>query len=70
MKSRFSDQANITVGNPSRISVAHTWAKDRYRVWFVAKFVLLNKGGDVTTEYFGPTPARTLISDLRTLLAR
>ncbi len=50
--------------------MAHTWAKDRYRVWFVPKFNLLNKGGDVTTEYFGPTPARTLISDLRTLLAR
>ncbi len=42
LKSRFSDQANITVIDPSRISVAHSWAKDYYRVWFVPKFVILN----------------------------
>ncbi len=42
LRSRFSDLANIAVIDPSRISVAHTWAKDRYRVWFVPKFVILN----------------------------
>ncbi len=70
MKSRFSDQANITVGNPSRISVAHTWAKDRYRVWFVPKFVILDMHGDLAKEYFGPTPIQTLTSDLQPLLAQ
>ncbi len=70
MKSRFSDQANITVVDPSRISVAHTWAKDYYRVWFVPKIVILDKRGDVAREYFGPTPSRTLASDLQPLLAQ
>ncbi len=70
LKSRFSDQANITVIDPSRISVAHSWAKDYYRVWFVPKFVFLDKGGDIVREYFGPTPARTLASDIQSLLAQ
>ena len=66
----FSDLANIAVIDPSRISVAHSWAKDRYRVWFVPKFVILDKHGDLAMEYFGPTPARTLASDIQSLLAR
>ncbi len=69
LRSRFSDLANIAVIDPSRISVAHTWAKDRYRVWFVPKFVFLDKGGDIVREYFGPTPSRTLATDLQPLLA-
>ncbi len=70
LKSRFSDQANITVIDPSRISVAHSWAKDRYRVWFVPKFVIVDKGGDIASEYFGPPPIQTLTSDLQPLLAQ
>jgi hypothetical protein len=70
LKSRFSDQANIAVIDPSRISVAHGWAKDRYRVWFVPKFVILDKHGDVAKEYFGPTPIQTLTSDLQSLQAQ
>ncbi|MFQ5540104.1 MAG: hypothetical protein ACE5FB_06840 [Candidatus Binatia bacterium] len=70
LKSRFSDHANITVIDPSRISVAHGWAKDRYRVWFVPKFVILDKHGDVAKEYFGPTPIQTLTSDLQSLQAQ
>ncbi|MFQ5541991.1 MAG: hypothetical protein ACE5E2_04110 [Candidatus Binatia bacterium] len=70
LKSRFSDKNNITVIDPSRISVAHGWAKDRYRVWFVPKFVILDKHGDVAKEYFGPTPIQTLTSDLQSLQAQ
>ncbi len=70
LRSRFSDLANIAVIDPSRISMAHTWAKDRYRVWFVPKFVFLDKGGDIVREYFGPTPVRTLASDIQSLLAQ
>lgn len=70
LRSRFSDLANIAVIDPSRISVAHTWAKDRYRVWFVPKFVIVDKGGDIASEYFGPTPARTLASDIQSLLTK
>jgi hypothetical protein len=70
LKSRFSDQANITVIDPSRISMAHGWAKDRYRVWFVPKFVILDKQGNVAKEYFGPTPIQTLTSDLQSLQAQ
>ena len=70
LRSRFSDLANIAVIDPSRISVAHTWAKDRYRVWFVPKFVIVDKGGDIASEYFGPTSARTLASDIQSLLAQ
>jgi hypothetical protein len=70
LRSRFSDLANITVIDPSRISMAHTWAKDHYRVWFIPKFVILDKHGDLAKEYFGPTPIQTLASDLQPLLAR
>ena len=70
MKSRFSGRANVTVINPSRITPAHTWAKDSYRVWFVPKFVILDRRGEVAGEYFGPTPAQTLASNLQILLAR
>jgi len=70
LKLCFSDLANIAVIDPSRISVAHSWAKDRYRVWFVPKFVILDKHGDLAKEYFGPTPAQTLASDIQSLLAR
>ncbi len=70
LKEQFSVHANIAVIDPSRISVAHSWAKDYYRVWFVPKFVILDKRGDVAKEYFGPTPIRTLASDLLPLLAR
>ncbi len=66
----FSDDANIAVIDPARISVAHTWAKDHYRVWFVSKFVILDKQGNVAKEYFGATPLRTLVSDLQSLQAR
>ncbi len=57
LKLRFSDLANIAV-------------IDRYRVWFVPKFVILDKHGDLAKEYFGFTPARTLASDIQSLLAR
>ncbi len=57
LKLRFSDLANIAV-------------IDRYRVWFVPKFVILDKHGDLAKEFFGPTPARTLASDIQSLLAR
>ncbi|MCH7914653.1 MAG: hypothetical protein IH856_16740 [Deltaproteobacteria bacterium] len=70
LRREFSGRANVIVIDPSRISVAHTWAKDRYRVWFVPKFVIVDKGGDIASEYFGPTPSRTLASDLQPLLAR
>ncbi len=70
LRSRFSDRANIAVINPSRITGAHTWAKDRYRVWFVPKFVIVDKGGDIAKEYFGPTPARTLASNIQSLLTK
>ena len=69
IRRRFAGRANVVIIDPSRISVAHTWAKDRYRVWFVPKFTLLNKRGDVAGEYFGPTSARTLASELQALLA-
>jgi len=67
---RFSGRANVTVINPSRITPAHTWAKDSYRVWFVPKFVILDRRGEVAGEYFGLTPAQTLASNLQILLAR
>ena len=70
LRSRFSDRANIAVIDPSRITAAHTWAKDRYRVWFVPKFVIVDKGGDIASEYFGPTLARTLASNLNALLTK
>jgi len=70
LRSQFSVHANIIVIDPSRISVAHTWAKNLYRVWFVPKFVILDKQGNVAKEHFGPTPIRTLASDLQPLLAR
>jgi len=57
LKLRFSDLANIAV-------------IDRYRVWFVPKFVILDKHGDLAKEYFGPTPGWTLASDIQSLLAR
>ncbi len=70
LKDQFSVHANIAVIDPSRISVAHTWAKDHYKVWFVPMFVFLDKGGDKVKEYFGPTPARTLASDIQSLLTK
>lgn len=42
LKMRFSDRTNVVIIDSSRILVAHTWAKDGYRVWFVPKFVILN----------------------------
>ena len=70
LKDQFSVHANIAVIDPSRISVAHSWAKDYYRVWFVPKFVILDKRGDVAKEYFGPTPIKILTSDLQSLQAQ
>jgi len=69
-RSRFSDWANIAVIDPSRITVAHNWVKDRYRVWFVPKFVILDKRCDVVKEYFGPPPFKILASNLQPLLAQ
>jgi hypothetical protein len=70
LKRDFSVRANIVVIDPSRITTAHSWAKDRYQVWFVPKFIILNNGGNVTSEYFGPISPRVLASDLQTLLAQ
>ncbi|MFQ5914304.1 MAG: hypothetical protein ACE5JS_14080 [Nitrospinota bacterium] len=70
LKQRFAGRANVVVIDPARISAAHTWAKDYYQVWFVPKFVLIGQSGEVVREHFGPTPAETLASDLRALLAR
>ncbi len=70
LKDQFSVHANIAVIDPSRISVAHSWAKDYYRVWFVPKFVILDKQGEVAKEYFGPTPIKILTSDLQSLQAQ
>ena len=70
LKKEFSGRANIVVIDPSHITTAHSWAKDHYQVWFVPKFIILNKGGNVATEYFGPTSPRVLASDLQTLLAQ
>ncbi|MFQ5932869.1 MAG: hypothetical protein ACE5MM_10720, partial [Nitrospiraceae bacterium] len=70
LRERFAGRANVVVINPARITMAHGWAKDHYRVWFVPKFVVVNGSGDVAKEYFGPPPAQTLASDLDALLAR
>jgi len=70
LKKDFSVRANIVVIDPSRITTAHSWAKDRYQVWFVPKFIILNNGGNVASEYFGPTSPHVLASDLQTLLAQ
>jgi len=70
LKKDFSVRANIVVIDPSRITTAHSWAKDHYQVWFVPKFIILNNGGNVASEYFGPTSLRVLASDLQTLLAQ
>ena len=70
LKKDFSVRANIVVIDPSRITTAHSWAKDHYQVWFVPKFIILNKGGNVASEYFGPTSPRVLASNLQTLLAQ
>ncbi len=70
LKKDFSVHANIVVIDPSRITTAHSWAKGHYQVWFVPKFIILNKGGNMATEYFGPTSPRVLASDLQTLLAQ
>jgi len=70
LKRDFSVRANIVVIDPSRITTAHSWAKDRYQVWFVPKFIILNNGGNVASEYFGPTSPHVLASDLQTLLAQ
>ena len=70
LKKDFSVRANIVVIDPSRITTAHSWAKDHYQVWFVPKFIILNNGGNVATEYFGQTSPRVLASDLQTLLAQ
>ncbi len=70
LKKDFSVRANIVVIDPSRITTAHSWAKDHYQVWFVPKFIILNNWGNVTSEYFGPTSPRVLASDLQTLLAQ
>ena len=70
LKKDFSVRANIVVIDPSRITTAHSWAKDHYQVWFVPKFIILNKGGNMATEYFGPTSPRVLAFDLQTLLAQ
>ena len=70
LKKDFSVRANIVVIDPSRITTAHSWAKDRYQVWYVPKFIILNNGGNVASEYFGPTSPHVLASDLQTLLAQ
>ncbi len=70
LKKEFSGRANIVVIDPSHITTAHSWAKDHYQVWFVPKFIILNNGGNVATEYFGQTSPRVLASDLQTLLAQ
>ncbi len=70
LRREFSGRANVTVIDPSHITVAHSWAKDLYQVWFVPKFVFLDKGGDIVREYFGPTPVRTLASDIQSLLTK
>jgi len=70
LRREFSGRANVIVIDPSHITVAHSWAKDHYRVWFVPKFVILDKHGDLAKEYFGPTPTQTLTSDLQSLQAQ
>jgi len=36
----------------------------------IPKFIILNKGENMATEYFGPTSPRVLASDLQTLLVQ
>lgn len=70
LRARFAERANVVLIDPLRLTPAHAWAKDHYRVWFVPKFVLLSRRGAVAKEYFGPIPARALAADLEALLAK
>lgn len=70
LRREFSDRANVIVIDSSRTTAAHSWAKDHYRVRFVPKFVIVDKGGNVAREYFGPMPSQTLVSNLQNLLAQ
>ena len=70
LRREFSGRANIVVIDPSRITTGHSWAKDRYQVWFVPKFVILDRVGHVAWEYFGPLPTEIVASNLRSLVAR
>ncbi|MCZ6872570.1 MAG: hypothetical protein O7G88_03410, partial [bacterium] len=70
LRRRFSVRANVAVIDPSRITPAHTWAKDHYRVSFVPKFILVDRTGSVVWEKFGPVTIQTLYSRLQALLTR
>lgn len=68
LQRRFAGRAHVVLINPLRLTAAHAWAKDTYRVWFVPKFVLVGRRGEVAGEHFGPTPPGTLAAGLEALL--
>lgn len=69
LKRQFAGRADVVLINPLRLTSAHAWAKDRYHVWFVPKYVLLGRDGAVAKEYFGLTSAGALAAGLQALLA-
>lgn len=52
LRREFSGRANVIVIDSSRTTAAHSWAKDHYRVWFVPKFVIVDKGGKCGQRVF------------------